>query len=391
MSQSDLVDFRRDPAGRTLARLAQIYDLPEFVKNADLDQLREHTACGRDAMADVRRGLFNCNTPAATWLSALYYHGHAKAGAYKQAEQAEVESRLGWFVDYWRIRPEYDELVKRAAEVAEAAAAGPPDEDFALVRGSSRVWPLTSPAQVKEAAEQLRAQVDSFTFEERNRAATRIVEKAASYGVTFPENLSEFVDRQAGNGVCNPDDAVRAVRARATLVKSAAVREALTKLASSLEGDKRRFFHPDNLVHLATVLDGVDRANHLTAGYGPAFRRPEDVLFSATFGKAAAELDNRCVLVTDTVYRKEAFAKLALAEVRDLLGDEVAEEVRRGLEVDPEKMAEVAAALPRPDAELLDRMMEECGVPSEILKRSCDMRLGLPDNALNALAADYGV
>ncbi len=61
--------------------------------------------------------------------------------------------------------------------------------------------------------------------------------------------------------------------------------------------------------------------------------------------------------------RSAGTASSLVADVRSLLGDDFAEEVRTGFNsIDPEKMAEVAATLPRGDAALLDSLMSDAGL-----------------------------
>jgi hypothetical protein len=64
---------------------------------------------------------------------------------------------------------------------------------------------------------------------------------------------------------------------------------------------------------------------------------------------------------TGNIYEKEQLAKLAREDVEGLFGTDFANEVCTGLEVDSEKIADVAATLPRPDAELLEQLLGEAG------------------------------
>jgi hypothetical protein len=388
MSIPSVGDVRSDRNRSELVRLAHLYEFPDFVKQADFDAVGGPERLEAGACADQVHGLYNCDSKAATWLSAAYYLD--KRAAFKPSDRARIEGRLRGFAEYWGIVPEYEAVEKRAAELAEAEAAGPPDSEFAAVFPSGRYGLMRDAAGVKEAAEWLYSVRTSLPFSQRHEIADRILEKAAAYGAALGAGYDEFLERQAGRGVCDPDRVTAMLRDRGRLVKSAAMTTKLFELANAIDNQKRRFCHPDNLVKLAELVDGIDRDQGLVGRYSQAIPAPEDVLFEATFTKAAGELATKCELTSGSCYDKTTLAKVALDDVRSLFGDEFADSVRRGLEVDPEKMAQLVHTLPRPDAELFDAMMGDLGLHPTLRKTSSDVRIGLTDAELNALAASYG-
>ena len=67
-----------DDKNRTeLVQIAKRFDLPDFVKKADLDTTMDPGKIAVTAYADPVRKKFACHTAAATWLSAAYFHEKA--------------------------------------------------------------------------------------------------------------------------------------------------------------------------------------------------------------------------------------------------------------------------------------------------------------------------
>ena len=94
-----------------------------------------------------------------------------------------------------------------------------------------------------------------------------------------------------------------------------------------------------------------------------------------------------CALQTGNVYEKEQLSKLAREDVANLFGNDFANEVCTGFDVDPEKLAEVAHTLPRPDAELLEHLLSEVGQRPQ-LNKAAEFE-PIDDKTLEAIAAAY--
>jgi hypothetical protein len=92
------------------------------------------------------------------------------------------------------------------------------------------------------------------------------------------------------------------------------------------------------------------------------------VIFKVTFAKTASELEAHVATTSGRMYNKQDFGKVALDDLKSLFGDEFADRVRSGLDVDAEKLAEEIATLPRPDAEMFDSLMSEVGVKPSVVK-----------------------
>jgi len=387
-SPSIVLDPSDDRNRSELVKLAQRYDLPKFVKEANLDITMEPGNIAVTAYADPVRKKFACHSPAATWLSAAYFH--EKSAEYHIKDRERICERLEKFADYFAIRPAYDYIVKRAEELRGSDQL--PDSSYAYVwqdkRGNKeRFYPLDTAANVKVAAEWLLKERDAIPFHDRNVIANKILEKAASRGAKLGNDLTDFVEKQAGRGIPDPPELQTMLERRAQLAPKQAHRDAIMKLASVVRSTPRVAMQPNELVKLASTVEMIDHTIGLRGKYTELLPRPEDVIFKVTYTKAASDMEQLCALQTGSIYDKSQLAKLAREDVESLFGSDFANEVCTGLDVDAEKLATVAHTLPRPDAELLESLLSEAGQNPQ-LQKSASFE-PIDDETLEALAAAY--
>ena len=382
-----IIDAASDTNREELARMVKLYEIPDFVKQANLDFTMNPESIAINSYADPVRQKFACHTAAATWVSGMYFH--EKKAEYHPKDRQRIESRLENYVDYWRIRPAYDVLVKQANDLISQEL---PDSSYAYVwvddrGGKERYLPLNSSMNIKAAAEWLHRYQDRLPFSDRNVIAKKILEKAGNTGTNLGEQLGEHTEKQAGHGIPDPDEVISMIKQRANLATKATHKEEILKLASAVENHARIALQPTELVKLAETIDIIDSALHIKGKYTDNIQRPEDVIFKVTFTKAASEQAELCTLQTGSVYNKNQLAKLAKDDVESLFGSDFANEVCTGLEIDSEKMAEIAHTLPTPDAELLEHLLSEAGQNPAFGKTAS--HVGPPQEVLEALAKLY--
>ncbi len=393
------VDHVADTSGVELRRLCELYGdvIPDFVKRADYDKVMRPGRQPVTIYADPVNHQFSCHNAASTFLSAMFYH--EKRAAFHPKDQARIESRLDHYIDYWAIRGPVDRFLERHGQRVKEAADELPDSAYAYVwvaeDGSKERWMrMTTPAEVKQAADALQSIAPRMPFTDRHVVAKRILHKMASFGAALPADQVEFLERQAGRGVCDPKRVSAMLEGRAKMAAfNPTLRAHVQKLAESVRSAPSLLLDPGTLVKLAATVYEVDMGLGIRPeGYGEAVPRPEDVLFEASFTKTAAALTERVATTSGTVYTKQALAGLPLSELRAVFGDDFADEVKSGADpesaIDPEKMAEVVATLPRPEAELLDRLMSENNIRPD-MRKAASANKGFSRQQLAALAANY--
>jgi hypothetical protein len=403
-----MMDHVADKNGVELVRLSGLYTFPDFVKQADLGQTLGQRRLPAHLYADPVRQQFPCDTAASTWLSALYFT--EKRAEFHPKDQALIQKRVDGYASYWRIKAAVDSVKARWQELHKTAEEQLPDRDFAYVWAGDdgrkeRHLRLTNAMEVKAAAEYVEEYRDRFPFSARHAMARKILEKAAHFGAAVGANR-EFLERQAGWGVCDPAEVVKMVEDRAMLVpagrgvtvkfasdgkeeRSEGLREHFLKMAAVIRASPRRALLPEMLVKLAETVDALDRQLGLVGKYSEGLPRPEDVIFKATFSKTAGEMTRVVPTTSGKVYEKSALKKLALDDLTAMFGREFSDRVKTPLgEIDPEKMAEEVATLPRPDAELLDGLLSDNGV-RPLLTKAASAHQGFTREEMNAWAAAY--
>ena len=167
-----------------------------------------------------------------------------------------------------------------------------------------RYYPLDTPANIKIAAEWLESEKDAIPFADRNLIANKILEKAAAKGAGLGDKLTESVEKQAGRGIPNPPELYTMLERRSKLAKTQDHRDALMKLAETVQSTPRVALQPNELIKLATTIDIADHAIGLKGKYTDLLPRPEDVIFKVTLTKAASEHTRLCALQTSSIYDK---------------------------------------------------------------------------------------
>jgi hypothetical protein len=388
MTTNLVLDHVADVNGVELHRMAKLYGLPDFVKTADDAETLRPGQLPKSVYADPATNHYPCHTPASTYLSCVFFT--EKQANYHPKNRARVQTQLDAFVKHWGIKSAVDEMRVKYEASHKNADDRLPDSDFAFVfvtddGSKTRHWRMKNAAEVKAAADALFTNKD-MPFSDRNVIANKILTKAAQYGASLGEHET-FVERQAGRGVCDPEQVCVMLQNRARLVKSAQQRDAMVKLADGIAKNPHSLT-PDKLVELAVTIDKLDRMHKLAGHYTEAIPDPVNVIFSSTYGQIKQATDSACALTTGAVYDSSQFSKIALNELRDLFGGEFADEVSTGLELDPIKLAEQVSALPRPEAEMFEQMLDAAGVPPMAHKAASE-RAGLSPQLLQALSANY--
>lgn len=391
--------------GVELRRLAKVYDFPDFVKSANQDlSLAVPKGTATTTCADPTRQQFWCHTKAACWLSHLFYQ--EKRAEFHPKDRVQIERRLEQFADFYQIKAACAAIKARWTAFHKEAGDQTPDSAYAYVwvgndGRKERHLLMRSAMEVKAAAEYVQEHRDAFPYPVRRHMASKILEKAAAFGAALGP-AAEFLERQAGRGVCDPAAVVDMIEKRALLVppdagvtfdedgrKSDGLREHFLKMAQAVKGMPRQALQPASMIKLAETMDTLDRRLGLAGKYTDQIPRPEDVIFAATFTKVASDLTAHVATTTGNYYPKAAFTKVALSDVRGLFGDEFADRVGTKLgDIDPEKMAEEVATLPRPDAQMLDNLLSDHGVVPE-MRKAASVKAGFNMAQMEAIAAAY--
>jgi len=388
-TQTPVLDQTHDLSGTEYHRLTQAYGTPEFVKQASHEQkFGDDAGLATHLYADTATRSYPCHAKAATWLSALFF-GDTE-GMLPQEKAAAVRQRILDSASYWKIRPEVEELWEKQAENAKQSMHRVPDEDFALVwegpHGKERHYPLRNSAEVEKAAQWFGVNHNEFTFGDKNVIATKILEKAAQYSST-PDN-PDLLHRCAGYGYCGNAAAVEEWEKRAGLLRRKKPEHAkiAQETADGLRKNPLEMRDQATFLKMAALMDEFDRDTALHRLYGDGLARPEDSLFRITEKTASDFLNAHVQLTTGAVFEKQALEALDIPTLQSWMGEEMADECG-GVMMDHEKLAEIVSTLPRPEAEMFERMAREVGIP--VVAREKTSGVKFDSEELQALAEMY--
>lgn len=353
---------------QAVSRVAQLYDLPDYVKTADVDdafpaQTRQLPAT---VFGDAHTRSFAVHTKAACWLAAVDFEEQRARFSAKYA--ARVEAAITKAASAWGILPDVERVRNAATAMRQTSLEKLADSEFALVRqlGNQveRQYPLRNAAEVAAAAAWLHKYAAEFPRRDRQKIAQRIVDRCDDTGAAIDSATREFLDKVAGYGVPDCRQFGAAIVQRSNMIGNPTLARELLKVAgllhSAVDGQP---LSPDVLDGMLDNLDVLDRNYKFTARYGRDLTLPEEACYTVGLHKAAETLRDVVQLTSGHVYTKDALAELPLSSVTDVFGEDIAAQCSSdGLFVDREKLAEVAAVLPRPDAMTLHSLLQRHGV-----------------------------
>lgn len=385
------LDHTQDLHGVSQHRLTQLYSPPDFVKQASHEQLYGgDEPLPAHIYGSVSRRVYPCHTKAATWMSALFFADTQQK--LPKAEADTVRERLIKSANHWGIQHHVTTLWEKMAADAAVEGGTLPDSAFAMVwvdnnKNKERRYPLRNAQEVKTASDWFGRYHDQFAFADKHTIATKILSKAASFGAVVMN--SELLDRCAGYGYCAAEQAAEAWEKRAGLVRASHsdYAEQAMKIAKTIREGVLEARDQGKRIKMASLMDQFDNQTHISRLYGDSLERPEDVLFCITEKVASEFVGNHVQTTTGAVYEKMALDKLDIGHVRKWLGDEFADEVG-GVMLDVTKLAAIVPTLPRPEAEMFERMTNAAGI-SVFAREKAAMDRGLTMVEMESLAAEY--
>jgi len=397
MNNTFLFDLSHDTNNSQLYRLKQLYGEPAFVKSAREEELRPAKKLPDTYYGDPRFSQYPMHSKAATWASYGFFLENVKRGAHRPQDADLIEARILHAGKVYEISKSLGQLKEAIANNRPDRDEELPDSDFALVWHDNglveRHMRIRNRNEVVKAAAFLQQYGDELVYADRQRAAERILEKAADMGLRLPDETRTFITKQAGYGACTAAGAANLLRGRVAASRKhgqgdlSETQTDMLKLADHLQTYTSTVRNHDMRVKIAGVVDGFDRQHGLTGQVREGrLARLEDVLFDLTAEKLASVTDEFTRLPSGSIYKLADVEKVRLRDVRAMLGDEMADAMSSdGLHVDCTKAAEVLPTLVRHDCEVFDRIMEGYGL-KPAMKEAASYEVKIPHAYLQQMA-----
>lgn len=354
------------------------YELPDFVKSASCTMvgldINEDSIDDKFYAYPVKK-LFPCHSPAATWLSYAYF---LEKKAEFEPEVADfIESSIKWFGNYYNIDNYLDKLSKLNNKFEKSACSAAPktDEDYALVyydadNNKKRYFPISNRPEIIKSAQHLILHRNLLPFQYRHIAAQKILDRVNEYGVVLKAEENKELLKMAGLGLSSSKECATHIVNRVMLTKPFVkddtsmkeVHTGLLKIAKSILDNPNVILDYEAKVKLAETLDTFDKTYQITPG-SELVPHVEDIFFGITPTDLVKVANATVETITGNIYHLDDVSKVPVLQVKSVLGEDLADSMTNdGLSLAPEKVAEIVPTLPRPDAELFDKLMLQLGI-----------------------------
>lgn len=347
-----------------LHTLSEVYNMPDYVKQASMDDISEETlnSLPNNVFADSALRCYPCHTKAATWVSLGYFlqdYNNIPDG-----KREELLDRFEKSAKYFGMMDDYADLLARTIAQEKQAAAVPKSTAVTLTDQGGE---LGSEAALYKAASWLIAQRNRLPLQKRAEMAAKILKQADAFRVNLPQRKT--LEQTAGYGVNDPVEIISSIRTRSSLVKKSEYAHQLLQLADSLG----RFISSpfDKVwVKVAYAIDDFDKLAGLIpsreAGQLPL---PEEVVFTYPITEVKEAAEETIQLTNGEIYPIHKLASVSRESYEDVLGPEVTDSMFDFSMFNKEAAAEILPTLPRIDANALSDMLERENVtPSAKLK-----------------------
>lgn len=252
------LDQLSDASNLQLYRLLQGVDIPDFVKDAELDNEASVSSLEKTAFADDLNFAYPINTPARVYVSNTFF----------QTKKAELENRYGT-----KHMTSVGEKIKSAAELFSISREIEAYNELHEKRSNNdytvqhvceinddeqlepiQFFPYKTAGEFSKSAEVFVANINKYPFEWREKIARSFFAKAADIGV---DELPDLICKYAGlfYPVHTSDMANELVR-RANKLSSKEAQDRLTSLADAVRGTE--FDSLEDVMKIAHIVHHVE-------------------------------------------------------------------------------------------------------------------------------------
>jgi hypothetical protein len=338
------LDQLSETAGIQLFHLLRHTDVPDFVKEAELDGPGGGHDLPDEAFADPKARLFPLDTPARVYVSNAFLQ--SKRGSLEEGYFGRLEARVKEAAELFSIS---HELEAYDAVMAKQAAAGPAEDPVCVISEEDGrevpLFPVKTAEDLRQAAAEFEANLPSYPFGWRRDIARGFLRKSAELGV---EELPDIICKYAGLFFPAHTSVVAGElgrRSRRMATKTAA--ERLQRLSEALDG--ANFAGREEVFKLATLVQHIEQQD---GAYDRAVSRealpdPVDLFFPHSPQKTAGLLDT--VTMGDRMFHMEQLRKVPASIYKEAFG--VALDP-----ADPANLREVLPTMPRSDVDLFQEL-----------------------------------
>lgn len=343
-----MIDLHTDDDLQVLMQISESEGLPDFVKQADVEVIATRSELPKEAFAMPSSRLYPVHDRVSTWLSSRYFT--KSASSIPEPTKSMTAQKLKEACELFQVTwPE--ETVKDVPQISKSA--------YALSEMYNNTQVLRYPVNTKDNTEtsilKFAEEYKSLPPEWRRRAALTLYKKAKECHLAI--NNNHPVQKYASQEKCVDaiTDAMN-VRASNTGDEYACIYKGLAEKAAGED--------PEVLV---AAIDALDKASGISKHWDTRIPDP----YLSVYKKAAAEpqMDIKVEEINiEDEPEKSAETMIVLAGrkipssrmeempvewYKDILGDDVANEISDGSDINPEQLRLVLESLPNASQLLL--------------------------------------
>ena len=361
------MDALHDKSHRVWVSIGRKYQemIPDYVMSYDVGDEKTASALVDENFADSARRLFPIDSPAATWLSNVYFTKDALDGTlpYGKVEHDYVKSMLKGAAAMYGVTPDVDKIVNAITKSAAPINAEDDDKNYGYVRMDkeghvvTRRYPMFDAEGVHKAASYFEENRSKYPLSMRSEIAGNIMRKAAEYTVPVTE-LPKAVLSEAGRGLPELAKLAEELEYRADLTKDPEMAAKLAEVTKGILAATPKDIM-DSLQKLAEVIERYDSAAGLLEKRASKhLPMPSDIIYSLDEMQAKEAIDDS-VELDKYVFSITKLAELPLATYTDILGDDFADAISvkkaDGTQsINTQKLEENLFSLPKPDKVALE-------------------------------------
>ena len=339
------LDQLSDASNLQLYRLLQGIDVPDFVKDAAIDDEESVASLEKSAYADQVNIAFPINTPARVYVSNAFFQSKKASmeERFGTAHTNSVEARIKEAAELFSVSREieayndaYEKRASRDLEVQHVCVVQ--DEQL----GETPLFPFKTAEEFSKSAQVFADNMRQYPFEWRGQIAQAFLSKAAEVGV---DELPDLICKYAGLFFpTHTTDISTEVARRANKMSSKTAKDRLSALANAVSGFES-FDSLEDVMKIAQIVYHIEQADGAydrpkTAELLPD---PVDVYFVLPPTKVAEILN--VVDMAGEKYNLDSLKKVSADKYKEAFG----------VDIDPtneEQLRDVLPTMPLSDVSL---------------------------------------
>jgi hypothetical protein len=292
-----------------LSRIENLYGLPAFVKAAELEE-KPDSAMASNAYVDRERE-YPVHNKSSCFISNARYWDRSIVD---DNADPQIGQELLKAAGFWGILEHVKTYVLEPItyQVKKAQDAAMDDNNFAVVQGNTKLFPVIDGETAQMAAIKFAQSKDKLPLSWRRQGANNLLEKLATYEVSdqVPEQVFDYLQRAAGRGISTASHLAQVMHKRANILAGTKRSKVATYLREAADKVGSQASSRGLCEKTASLLDQVDRATGLFKRYGDDLDTPE-IDCHAILLKQAHELLNGYVKLASGNYYTLEDIKLA--------------------------------------------------------------------------------